>query len=126
MNSVRLPQRSRGLAGLACGVLALLAGCAYHGGAGQSIDNPGVRKVAWFSYLDGGDIRETCTEGAAERYRLVYNGQYYKQTRSYEIFAGLPDGAAKLAARARGSANLAALRLRCRSRPGSGSGPIRC
>lgn len=111
MVRVRFPRPAGLGAGLVCGVLALLAGCAYHGGPNQSIDNPIVRKSSWFSYLDGGDIRETCTEGATERYRLVYNGQYYKQTRSYEIFAGLPEGAAKLAARARETANLSALRL---------------
>lgn len=97
--------------GLGGALLAVLAGCAYHGGARQNIDNPAVRKVAWFSYLDGGDIREACAEGAPERYRLVYNGQYYDQTRSYEINAGLPNGAANLTARARGASNLAAFRL---------------
>ena len=82
------------------GVIALLAACSYHGG----IDNPAIRKVAWFSYLDGTDIRDTCTEGSPGRYRLVYNGRYEEQLRSYEITA---DGAggAYLVARAKGQDN---------------------
>jgi hypothetical protein len=103
--------RSLSRIGLGTAVLAAISACAYHGGPNQSIDNPVVRKVSWFSYLDGGDIRETCTEGAPERYRLVYNGQYYDQTRSYEINGGLPNGAANMTARARGKSNLMKLRL---------------
>src|SRR5215813_11866815 len=82
------------------GVIVLLAACSYHG----DIDNPVVRKVAWFSYLDGTDIRNTCVEGSLGRYRLVYNGRYEEQLRSYEITA---DGAggAYLVARAKGRAN---------------------
>lgn len=78
----------------------LLAGCTYRG----DIDNPAVRKVAWFSYLDGTDIRTACTEGAPDSYRLVYNGRYEEQLRSYEI---TPDGAggAYLVARAKGRTN---------------------
>ena len=42
----------------------LVGGCAYHGPSQSDIDNPAVRKVAWFSYLDGNDIRERCAPGA--------------------------------------------------------------
>ena len=82
------------------GVIVLLAACSYHG----DIDNPVVRKVTWFSYLDGTDIRNTCVEGSLGRYRLVYNGRYEEQLRSYEITA---DGAggAYLVARAKGQDN---------------------
>jgi hypothetical protein len=74
-----------------------LAACSYRGG----IDNPLVRRAGWFSYLDGADIRAACTEGALDSYRLVYNGRYEEQLRSYEITA---DGAggAYLVARAMG------------------------
>lgn len=58
-----------------------LAGCAYRGG----IDQPVVRKLSWFSYLNGDDIRRQCTAGAPDRYRLVYNGIYLQQVRMYEI-----------------------------------------
>lgn len=74
------------------GALALLAGCAYHGGGQANVDNPAFRKVAWFSYLDGNDIRESCVPGAVDRYRLVYNGQYDKQIRAYEITGVTPGG----------------------------------
>ena len=81
-------------------ITILLAGCTYRG----DIDNPAVRKVSWFSYLDGTDIRTACVEGAPDSYRLVYNGRYEEQVRSYEITA---DGAggAYLTARAKGRTN---------------------
>src|ERR1700752_2998780 len=86
----------------------VLGGCAYHGPSQTDIDNPAVRRVAWFSYLDGNDIRERCAEGAPDRYRLVYNGQYGKQLRSYEITQASPKpGGAYFTARAMGPTNLA-------------------
>ena len=86
--------------------LAMLLGCAYHTPPRSNVDNPLVRKYAWFSYLDGNDIRETCVEGAIDRYRLVYNAQYSKQVRSYEL-TGDGAGGAYLVARARpGEPNL--------------------
>ena len=54
----------------------VVGGCSYYGSPQSDIDNPAVRKVAWFSYLDGNDIRERCAPGAHDRFRLVYNGQY--------------------------------------------------
>jgi hypothetical protein len=69
--------------------LAAVSGCAYDGG----IDNPVVRKVEWFSYLDGADIRTYCVEGALDRYRLVYNARYDEQLRSYELSADGSGGA---------------------------------
>ncbi len=81
--------------------LLLLAACSYRG----DIDSPLVRKVSWFSYLDGGDIRETCAAGAADHYRLVYNGRYDEQLRSYEVTTD-GTGGAWLVARAMDAANL--------------------
>lgn len=90
----------------------VLGGCAYHGSARTDIDNPAVRKVAWFSYLDGNDIRQGCAAGAPDRFRLVYNGQYEKQIRSYEITQASPSpGGAYFIARAMGQTNLAEVRL---------------
>jgi hypothetical protein len=90
----------------------LVGGCAYHGPARTDIDNPAVRKVAWFSYLDGHDIRNGCVAGAPDRFRLVYNGQYEKQIRSYEITQASPNpGGAYFTARAMGATNLAEVRL---------------
>jgi hypothetical protein len=87
----------------------LLAGCAYHGDAASNLDNPAVQKFTWFSFLDGSDIREACSAlgpNAPARYRLVYNGQYEKQLRIYEIEAA-PGGGASLRARSKGGNNLA-------------------
>jgi hypothetical protein len=90
----------------------VLGGCAYHGPARTDIDNPAVRRVAWFSYLDGNDIRQSCAPGTLDRFRLVYNGQYERQIRSYEITQASPDpGGAYFIARAMGATNLAQVRL---------------
>src|SRR5690348_16022930 len=85
----------------------LMAGCAYHGGSVTDIDNPVVQKTAWFSFLDGHDIREACAAlgpKAPARYRLIYNGQYEEQLRVYEIEA-TPAGGGSLHARAKGHTN---------------------
>jgi hypothetical protein len=92
---------------IAATALGLLAGCAYHGDHRGSVDNPFVRRTAWFSYLDGGDIRDTCVPGSPDRFRLVYNGQYNSQIRSYEITSdGTSNGGAYFIARAMGAPNL--------------------
>lgn len=62
----------------------LVSACASHG----PTDNPVVRKFSWFSYLEGGDFRDACAPGAADRYRLVYNGVYTEQVRTYDIGPG--------------------------------------
>jgi len=87
----------------------VMAGCAYHGNSASDLDNPAVQKFAWFSFLDGHDIREACAAlgpKAPSRYRLVYNGQYEKQLRVYEI-ESQPSGAANLRVRTKGGTNLA-------------------
>jgi hypothetical protein len=90
----------------------LLGGCAYHGPSRSDIDNPVVRKVGWFSYLDGNDIQERCAAGALDRFRLVYNGQYEEQIRSYEITQASPSpGGAYFTARAMGPNNLSQVSL---------------
>lgn len=85
---------------------AVLVGCAYRGG----IDEPVTRRASWFSYLDGGGIREACGPGTIDRYRLVYNGRYTEQLRSYEV-TGDGAGGAILVSRALDEANLMDLRL---------------
>ncbi len=83
-----LPRRRRvfGPIFLALGVLA---GCAYQG----AIDQPATIKATWFSYLNGDDIRSACTDGAPSWYRLVYNGNYSEQLRTYEVVADGTGGA---------------------------------
>lgn len=90
----------------------VLCGCAYHGPGNSDIDNPAVRKVAWFSYLDGNDIRESCAAGSPDRFRLVYNGQYEAQLRSYELTAdGASNGGAYFVALALGKSSLTEVSL---------------
>ncbi|MDY0883740.1 hypothetical protein ACFPL7_15280 [Dongia soli] len=76
-----------------CLISLLLVGCAYREGQRYDVNNPIVRKFSWFSYLDGNDIRESCAAGSADRIRLVYNGQYDAQLRSYDIFVDKHGGA---------------------------------
>jgi len=82
--------------------LSAVAACAYRG---QS-DVPLATELTWFSYLDGDDIRRDCVEGAPLRYRFVYNADYQKQLRTYEVIWDGADGAL-LVARARFGGGLA-------------------
>jgi hypothetical protein len=50
--------------------------------------NPFIREAQWFSYVNGDDIRKKCYEGGTSYYRLVYNGQYLEQVRTYDISQG--------------------------------------
>ncbi|WP_169544800.1 hypothetical protein [Sneathiella aquimaris] len=59
----------------------VLSGCTANGGT----DNPLVRPFQYFSYLNGDDIRNSCTDGSDSRYRLVFNGLYEQQVRTYDI-----------------------------------------
>lgn len=101
-----MPKR---LAALVLGLF--ISGCAYHGATYATIDNPLVRKWAWFSYLDGFDLREGCLEGSTDRFRLVYNGQYEKQVRTYEITKEAAGGGYIVARSRSGSPDLTDWRL---------------
>lgn len=59
-----------------------LGACSYRGG---DIGDPAVRKLQWYSFVEGEDIRKTCQPGMPERYRLVYNGLWSEQIRIYQI-----------------------------------------
>ena len=85
-------------------LFGLLAGCAYEG----YIDQPITLKFTWYSYLAGDDIRESCVADTLPRYRLVYNGHYDEQIRSYEI-VGLDGGGAAYKARVLGPSRAFAL-----------------
>lgn len=65
---------------LALPVLAL-GGCLYSGG----VENPIARKLSWFSYVGGDDIRRNCVAGAPAQYRLVYNASWDEQVRAYDL-----------------------------------------
>ncbi len=73
-------RRLAGAGSLALALLAL-AGCAYRG----HIDQPITLKFTWFSYVAGDDIRAACAPGGQDSYRLIYNGSYTEQVRSYEV-----------------------------------------
>jgi hypothetical protein len=68
--------------GALAGVAALLAGCQPFPG---SVDFLPTRVVTWFGYADGADIRRGCAAGSADRLRLIYNGVFREQVRSYDI-----------------------------------------
>jgi hypothetical protein len=72
--------------GLFAFFLLVLAGCTYRG----AIDQPLTLKFTWFSYLNGDDMRQACIAGGPDAYRLVYNGSYNEQLRTYEVVS---DGA---------------------------------
>jgi hypothetical protein len=85
-NRTRRPRRRGGWqcpasVGLSLVFLLALAGCTYRGDIDQSV----TLKFTWFSYLNGDDIRQVCAPGAPDSFRLVYNGSYNEQLRSYEI-----------------------------------------
>lgn len=62
--------------------LALLPSCTWSGG---DIGDPVERKLHWFSFVGGDDIRTTCAAGTPDRFRLVYNADYNEQLRIYEV-----------------------------------------
>lgn len=90
----------------AIGLCAILStGCAYQG----SVANPLARKLSWYSYVNGDDLRATCEAGKANTLRLVYNAIHTEQIRTYEITI-LPDqDQSPLEARVLGPANLVKL-----------------
>lgn len=92
-------------ASLSLVVASTIAACAYQAG---DENNPLLRKITWFSYLDSGDLRTSCTAGSPDRYRLVYNGHYQEQVRTYDISTA-DDGSASLHQHVFGEANLAGL-----------------
>lgn len=68
---------------------ALLAGCSYRGPADTFLG----QRATWFSYLNGDDLRAACRPGAPERLRLVYNADFSRQARTYDVVPA-PDGGA--------------------------------
>jgi hypothetical protein len=61
----------------------------------RAVEQPIVRSFNWFSYVGGDDIRAACQPGGRNHLRLVYNGLWNEQVRTYEIFLQ-PDGTAGL------------------------------
>lgn len=57
------------------------AGCTAQGPARNYFE----RKLTWYSYIGGDDIKMACRSGAPDVHRLVYNGQYMEQVRAYDL-----------------------------------------
>ncbi|CAM3541272.1 hypothetical protein [Thalassospira profundimaris] len=71
-------------AGLAALVIAGLASCTFT--QTSDVSNPLVRKASWFSYLNADDLRQACAAGDAEgQIRIIYNAEYYKEVRVFEL-----------------------------------------
>jgi hypothetical protein len=83
----------------------LVTACTYRG-----YDDPASRKLTWFSYLNGDDIRAQCVEGAPTVYRFVYNADYEKQVRTYDLAAD-PNGGLSVTARVIGKADHSSVTL---------------
>lgn len=85
------------LTGLAIGLAVLaLGGCAYRG----EVDQPYTWKATWFSYVNGDDLRRRCANIDDHwEVRLIYNGHYEEQVRSYHLIAD-GTGGAEVTARA--------------------------
>jgi hypothetical protein len=81
--------RARAITATLLAAALAVSGCAYRGG----LDEPIARKLSWFSYLSGDDIRTSCGPGSLDRYRLVYNADYEKQVRTYDATADGSGGA---------------------------------
>jgi hypothetical protein len=82
--------RRRAWGACLAGFALLLGACAGIGGG----DNPIFRSFGWFRFLDAGDLRQSCSAGRADRYRLVYNAVWGEQVRIYEITAAEPPAGA--------------------------------
>ncbi|MEQ8249507.1 MAG: hypothetical protein RID42_17670 [Alphaproteobacteria bacterium] len=52
-----------------------------------SLPDSGVlgRQLSWFDYVAGEDMRQSCPRSDLERYRLVFNAEYTKQVRTYDV-----------------------------------------
>ncbi|PWC34469.1 hypothetical protein TSO352_18620 [Azospirillum sp. TSO35-2] len=74
--------------------LAALAGCASVG----PTDNPIARKLTWFSYINGDDLRADCGKDGADRYRLIFNADYNRHVRTYDIVSDPAKGGAAVEA----------------------------
>ncbi len=85
----------------------IMTACAYQG----TPTNPVKRNLTWHSYLNGDDIRPACATGAPDRYRLVYNGIYIEQVRSYDAVASTPQSPGQLTSRVFGKTDLRTFNL---------------
>lgn len=83
--------------------------CAYRD---ASQDDPVQRRLTWFSYLNGDDLRARCGPGTASTYRFVYNGVYVQQVRTYDVVPDPGSGRADMRVRVIGPAQLSDVSIR--------------
>lgn len=84
---------ARVAASVAASLLAL-AGCSSTG----PTDNPVARKLTWFSYLNGDDLRSRCGKDGTDRFRLVFNADYNRHVRTYDVVGDPERGGAAVEA----------------------------
>ncbi len=87
-------------------VAVVLAACTAYP---EQMDLPGVQKLTWYSYLNGDDLRGSCQPGTPGRYRFVYNADYNKQLRTYDV--RVEGDAARVLARVQSGRGIAASRI---------------
>lgn len=73
-----MPAASRTAAWLAA---ALVGACSYRSGFNEY---PFTRSLTWFSYASAQDIRTRCAPGP-DVYRIIYNGNWQEQVRTYDL-----------------------------------------
>ncbi|MGC2855460.1 hypothetical protein ACM64Y_08295 [Novispirillum sp. DQ9] len=75
-----------------------LSGCLGRDMAGgtEVLSDPVGRRLNWFAYLDGADIKRTCRPDGDDRARMVLNGRYTDQVRTYDLRDGGGGGTATL------------------------------
>lgn len=83
------------------------AACSYDGPAGDPVS----RRFSYFSFLAADDIRTACAQGGPERYRFVYNAEYEKQVRIYEIVVDPATGAGRQVTRVLGGGRVGAFQF---------------
>lgn len=99
-----LPLMLRTLA-LALVVTFGASACTYMG----DNNNPLMRKLAWYSYIGGEDIRDNCGMGQGNSARLVYNAIHTEQVRTYDISQQGFDGPSTMDVRVLGPSSLGKL-----------------
>lgn len=102
----RFRRAGRGLLS-ALALTGLVAGCASSG----PTDNPVARKLTWFSYLNGDDLRVSCRSEGSDRFRMVFNADYNRHVRTYDIVGASAQegGGARVEARVIEATDLARL-----------------
>lgn len=66
-------------------VLGACSAATYQGQGDIDIENPVSRRLMFFEYLNGDDVRAQCGPGTPDRARMVLNGRYRDQVRTYEL-----------------------------------------